>query len=321
MYERRSLFFPLALIAAGVLWLMSNMGVLPAANFWALTQVWPYLLIAGGISLIVRAYWPEGGAAMSGLVVIGLVLAVLFAPQLGWAQSPGWNWGFGFGYPFSGGRSGSGNVVSEAREVHDFDEIAVRYPAEVFIQQGDEESLSIEAEDNLLPQLDTLVRSGRLTIRNNERRWSGRVTPTEPVRISITVRELREIEYSTAGSVVVESLSGERLVVTLNGAGDIKLHDLALESLNARINGAGNIGADGAADLVEIRIDGLGRFNGENLQSLNAKLEINGAGAAGLRVVNTLDAEINGAGSIGYYGSPEVQREVNGLGSVNRLGD
>lgn len=321
MYERRSLFFPMALIAAGVLWLMSNMGILPAANFWALAHVWPYLLIALGVGLIVRAYLPEARFVTSGLIVIGLVLAVLYAPQLGWAQSPGWNWGFGFGYPFNGGRSGSGVVVSEMREVQDFQEIALHYPAEVVIHQGDVESLRIEAEDNLIPQLDTVVRGGRLTIRNNEPNWSQRVNPTETVHIEITVVDLHEIEFSTAGSVVVESLSGDSLTVSLNGAGDINLHELALSNLNARINGAGSIDADGIADSTQVRIDGLGSFRGANLQSQDAQVEINGAGSTDIRVEQTLNAEINGAGSVNYYGSPEVIRDVNGLGSVNKAGD
>jgi hypothetical protein len=109
--------------------------------------------------------------------------------------------------------------------------------------------------------------------------------------------------------------------VTLNGAGNINLYELDLALLDARINGAGSVVADGSAEVVEIRIDGLGNFNGEGLQSQDAKVEINGAGNAELRVANTLDAEINGAGSIDYYGSPEVQRRVNGLGSVSKKGD
>jgi hypothetical protein len=283
--------------------------------------VWPYLLIVMGIGLIVRAYWPEGGSIVSGLAVLGLVLAVLYAPQLGWARSPGWDWGFGFGYPFSGGRSGSGNVVTETREVQGIQEIAIHYPAEIVIRQGDTESVSIDAEDNLMAQLATTVRSGELTIRNTEPNWSERVNPTETVRIMITVINLSEIDFSTAGSVQLEGLVGDSLEVTLNGAGNINLYELELAHLNARINGAGSVVADGSAEVVEVRIDGLGNFNGEGLQSQDAKVEINGAGNAELRVANTLDAEINGAGSIDYYGSPEVQRRVNGLGSVSKKGD
>ena len=44
--NQRSLFWPLTLIATGVIWLLVSMNVIPAANLWALTYIWPYVLIA-----------------------------------------------------------------------------------------------------------------------------------------------------------------------------------------------------------------------------------------------------------------------------------
>ena len=57
MMKQRSLFFPLALIAAGILWIMIGMGRLPVQNLWALAHIWPFLLIGAGVSLILRTYW------------------------------------------------------------------------------------------------------------------------------------------------------------------------------------------------------------------------------------------------------------------------
>lgn len=34
----RSIFWPLALVAAGTLWLLANARVIPASNFWVLLQ-------------------------------------------------------------------------------------------------------------------------------------------------------------------------------------------------------------------------------------------------------------------------------------------
>jgi hypothetical protein len=55
MSKPRSLFGPLLLIAIGVIWLLTTSGRLPSANLWALTYVWPYLLIAAGFGLILRS--------------------------------------------------------------------------------------------------------------------------------------------------------------------------------------------------------------------------------------------------------------------------
>ena len=49
-----SIFFPLLLIALGVYFLLINLGVMEG-NFWSTVwQLWPVLLIAGGIEGIIR---------------------------------------------------------------------------------------------------------------------------------------------------------------------------------------------------------------------------------------------------------------------------
>src|SRR5262249_24541080 len=48
---------------------------------------------------------------------------------------------------------GSGNVKSESRDVRDFDRVGVSGVGTLTITQGSTESLTIQAEDNLLPLL------------------------------------------------------------------------------------------------------------------------------------------------------------------------
>ena len=52
----RSLFWPVVLIAAGVLWLLSNLGIMTAENWSVLVQLWPILLIAAGLDMIVGRF-------------------------------------------------------------------------------------------------------------------------------------------------------------------------------------------------------------------------------------------------------------------------
>src|SRR5512138_1474501 len=86
MEHRRSLFGPLLLIAAGVIWLLVKAGTIPAANLWALTYIWPFLLIAAGLGIILRPYLKYISIVLDVLIIGGAVLAVLFAPQLGWTN-------------------------------------------------------------------------------------------------------------------------------------------------------------------------------------------------------------------------------------------
>lgn len=320
MKENRSLFWPLTLIAAGVIWLLISMGRIPSDNLWALTHIWPYVLIALGVGLILRGLWRPLGTIVTALVVIGAAGAVYFAPQLGWNDAPAWNnWNFGGDFGM-GGVSGSGVVKTETRKVSGFDALAVDYPAEIVIKQGASESLTIEAEDNLLPQLATEVRGGTLHIENNERDYKQRVNPTKLIRITITVKGLSEIDFSSAGKLTVDGLKGDALRISLNGAGDITLNNLELKKLTATLSGAGKITASGTVTELSLTISGLGNLEAADLTTQEADIDISGAGSATLRVEKHLDASISGAGSVNYYGSPAVTRSISGAGDVKQAG-
>ena len=312
--NQRSLFWPLTLIATGVVWLLVSMNVIPVANLWALTYIWPYVLIALGVGLILRSYLPAVGWIISVLIVLGAVAAVIYAPQLGWAGGPS----LAFGPDLGGGVAGSGKIKSETREVQSFLAVSINYPAEVLIQQGKAESVKLEADDNLLFQITTAVEDGTLLVENREESWSKRVNPTKRVKITITVKDLHEIEFSSAGNVTVEGLKTDELSLHLNGVGEMTLSDLDVRQLGARLSGAGNIKANGTAEELDIRISGVGGFDAPNLESQVATVRISGAGSATVNVVDDLTARVSGAGSVSYYGSPTLHEDVSGAGSVSK---
>jgi len=319
----RSLFWPFVFIATGFLWLMINLGKIPEENLWALTQVWPYLLMALGVGMILRSFWRPFGVLFSGLIVLGAVLCVMFAQQLGWNTPQ--NWGisqFNIGSDFGGGVSGSGVIKTENREISPFTTMEVRYPAVVSIKQGEKDSLTIEADDNLLPQLTTSVNNGILVIKNKIPVWSQRVNPSDKVLITITVKNLQEVDFPSAGEVSLNGIKSDNLKLVVSGAGSINLVEMSLGTLDVQLSGAGSINAGGETDNLKLGISGAGSFNGSDLNVKSANVNISGVGSAQIWVLNDLTANISGVGSINYYGSPtSIQKNVSGLGKVNPLGD
>jgi hypothetical protein len=320
MQQKRSLFGPLLLIAAGLVWLLVKSGTVPSANLWALTHIWPFLLIAAGLGILLRPYWSYASVVLDVVLIGGALLAIFYAPQLGWASPSFLSW-VDIGEPFIGpGERGSGNVISQTREVSDFKAVSVEYPAQVLIKQGNTESLKIEAEDNLLPNLKTQVKNGTLEI--FYRRENGKhVNPTKMVKITITVKDLTEVDFTTAGELIVENLKTNGLDVSLSGAGSLKLNDIQVKSLEVSLSGAGSMTASGSADNLELNISGFGDFDGEELHDQKARVHISGAGSATVWADDSLIADVSGAGSVNYYGSASVTRNISGVGGVNHLGN
>jgi hypothetical protein len=222
------------------------------------------------------------------------------------------------GSGLGGGVPGSGNVQTETRDTGVFEAVSIEYPgAEITVQQGDKETVEIEADDNLLPQLSTEVVSGRLTIKNMETDWKSIVNPSETVKINITVKDVNEVEISApVGTLELNELQADRLKLVLSGGAQIKINGIQVNLLDTDLSGAGDIQASGAANEINLLLSGLGNFNAADLSSNKATVELSGMGSATVRVEENLTATLTGAGSIQYYGQPHVEQNVTGAGSI-----
>ncbi len=316
--KRASLLFPILLVAAGVLWLLASLGLISFTNFLALNVLWPFILIALGLGLIIGARWRSAWNAIAIGVVSLTVLAIVFAPQLGLTAS-GWTGAIPFVWS---SERGSGNVITQTRPVAGFNAITVNYPSDVTISQGTTESMTIEAEDNVLRDLTTNVSNGILNIGVGPRDTLGSaIMPTRPVRINIVVKDLSALNVPAAGTVHLNGLNTSDLSAVISGAGTVTLDNLVAQNLTCTMSGAGTMTAGGSAGNVNVTISGFGTYNGAGLRSDTGLAAISGAGSATLWVTRQLTAQISGLGSINYYGQPSVTQQVGGLGTVRRLGD
>ena len=210
-------------------------------------------------------------------------------------------------------------MVTQTREVSGFDKISVEYPARVIVAQGGTESLTVEAEDNVLPGLKTEVKGNELRIYYKSQDGK-HVNPTKMVVINVTAKDLSALDFSSAGESIVTGLESKNLDVSLSGAGNLKLNDIDVQNLSINLSGAGSSTASGTADDLDLNISGFGGFNGKDLQSNTVSVNISGAGSATVQAEDTLNASISGAGSVNYYGSPEVSKQISGVGSVRQAG-
>ncbi|NMB54740.1 MAG: hypothetical protein GYA15_08560 [Leptolinea sp.] len=82
--ERHGIFFPLILLTAGVLLLLSNLGYLPG-GFWGFVEVyWPILIIICGLDGLIR------GNGITGSLLIAGIGVVLLAGNLGYISLSAW---------------------------------------------------------------------------------------------------------------------------------------------------------------------------------------------------------------------------------------
>lgn len=188
---------------------------------------------------------------------------------------------------------GSGNMVTETRDVSGFDEIVLLGSGEVIVTVTGTESLEIEAEDNVMPLLTSDVIDGRLELGVKES-----VTTTRGITYTITAAQL--------------------VGVTIRGSGDINGSDIDADSFEAAIEGSGRIDLTGTSNHLTVRIEGSGDFDGRDLESATGTVTIDGSGRALVNVTDDLTATVNGSGEVEYMGDPILHETINGSGDVSQ---
>lgn len=215
---------------------------------------------------------------------------------------------------------GSGVVVTETRQVSGFNALTFAGLGEIVITQGPTESLTIEAEDNIVPQIKTDVRNGTLRIGFNRDKWQDWVAPTKPIKFILSVKDLTTIESSGLGSIQTAAFKTNKLKLVISGAGNIKIAGLDTTSISTSINGTGSIELAGKATEQTSTLSGIGSYQAGDLATQQADINVSGAGSATVWTAEALNVSISGAGSVNYYGNPTVKKSITGLGAVKGLG-
>lgn len=200
----------------------------------------------------------------------------------------------------AGGGGGAGDsggrVRTEQRAARGFSQVTLLNKGEVLIEQTGTDSVTVEAEEHLLPRVMSEAGGNGVLVLGVLP--DAVVDPARPVRFRVTVADLRGLDITGAGSVRAVRLDTPRLVVKLTGSG-------------------GSVTAAGRAGEVDVSVVGSGSFDAAGLQSRAATVKLVGDG--GRAVVNAaerLDASVVGGGSVRYLGKPSVKQSVAGSGSV-----
>lgn len=211
-------------------------------------------------------------------------------------------------------------LKKEERRVSNFTKVSFKTLGDMKIVQGDEEGLTIEALEDVLPRITTEVRDDTLVISMKPVffQWEN---ITRHIYYSLKVKNLESFDFSGVGRVESDQLTANRLEINLRGAGEISIRKLKAEELKAVLGGTGKLQLEGTVTEQEILLKGAGAFQGRDLESESARVTLRGVGEVTVRCSDVLDAKLSGLGSIRYYGDPIVRKTVSGLGSLSHVQD
>jgi len=211
----------------------------------------------------------------------------------------------------------SGKVASENRDAKGFSGVSLSIPGTVVVRQGEPASVSVEADDNLLPEIETVVDRGVLKVRfKRSLNIAGRAT----IRLLVVAPKVESLTASGSGDILSEAIRSDALDISVAGSGDIRIAKLEATSVKVSIYGSGDVKVAGKAESVSASISGSGDVDAARLEARQAKVSIAGSGDVTLWVRESLDVSTVGSGDVRYHGDPAVKKSTIGSGSVKRLG-
>ncbi len=213
------------------------------------------------------------------------------------------------------GIKGNGNVVKQERNVSDFSGVEVGGAFRVFLTQGDEEKLIVEADENLLAVIETKVKGGTLVIRTNET-----IKDFKELNIYLTFKKLDEMEINGACHLTGENkFRFDDLEFDCSGASKVELK-LSASSLEADISGASKVQLFGSTEKTNMDVSGASVLDAYEFEIASCNIEVSGAAIAKIIVGDELSAEVSGAAKLRYKGNPKlISHEVSGAGSMKKV--
>lgn len=217
-----------------------------------------------------------------------------------------------------GSVQGSGKVVKQTRALAHFTGVNLNLPGDLELRLGNSESITIETDDNLLPQIESVIEDGVLRIRPLKRNTNLR---SRTMHIVVYAKTIDRLALAGSGSIDSDALKGSKLQFDIGGSGSINLKGMDAEAVAISVGGSGDLKSGGGkARSISISIGGSGDVDVGKVQASDASVSVAGSGEAVVWATTGLSVTIAGSGDVSYFGDPKVSTSVLGSGDITRLG-
>jgi hypothetical protein len=186
---------------------------------------------------------------------------------------------------------GSGTVNEYDLEMSDFSQIVLKGPVNLRLKQGEDQTVKVLAEPEMIAELDYKVKNNVLEIG-----FDGNIRCFETdygVWVEVTASELSKISSSGISEIETDGpWVANKLVIHASGTAYLKM--------------------SGEVNQQVIKVSGI--LNAHNFELLTDEtiLDIEGSGEFEISCSEKLDVDLSGAARIAYKGTPLISKDVSG---------
>lgn len=196
--------------------------------------------------------------------------------------------------------------------------LQVSHGIDVYLSQGNRESLSIEAKGFDKDEVKVETRNGVLRL-STDRSWGFNWGRDRYVKVYLTFKQLNNIRTSGGADLFSEgTLSFDNLSIDASGGSDVKL-DLKADRLVVDISGGADAKLRGSAKVLTAESSGGADLDARQLTSEICMVSASGGSDAYVQATKEIKMRASGGSDIYYYGSPKViSKSESGGGDITR---
>ena len=212
------------------------------------------------------------------------------------------------------GKKGNGNVVSEERNISEnFTEIKGSAGLDIYLTQGNENKITVEADENLLEHIQTYVKNGKLHI------TSENIGSSTEKNVYVTFIEVNQIHASSGVEIEGNSvIKSEKLTLKSSSGAAMKLEVLSRE-ITAHTSSGAEMELSGKATNLFAKASSGSELDAKDLLTINCTASASSGATIETSVKEKLNAKASSGGLINYHGNPTtVDSKKSSSGNVRR---
>ncbi len=205
------------------------------------------------------------------------------------------------------------------RHLSGFNGINVAGPFDVYITQGSNESVKVEAPTDVMDRIITEVNNGVLKVysKHDTFNWGNWWGNHKKIAVYVVAKDLNAVAITGSGDVDFKNgLTTNSLRLKISGSGDM-VGKVDAKSLEVSISGSGDMKLAGRSNSSTVSLVGSGDYTARNLETETTMIRLSGSGDAYVHAGDKIDAALHGSGDIHGSGNPKnVSKSKTGSGDI-----
>jgi hypothetical protein len=215
---------------------------------------------------------------------------------------------------------GNGNLKKDNRNASGYTAVGSGGAFDVEINYGTSNTITVEADENLLPYIESVVENNELKLRAKK---GYNLKSRNKMKITVSLTKMTALHVSGSGNVKGDGdfNNDGTTNISISGSGDVKLNFGKFNGLEVKISGSGNMKLKGKeTSKISAQVSGSGNIDAYDVSASEVTARVSGSGNVNVTASASVDAVISGSGNVNYKGAAsDVKQKTSGSGKVRKV--